>query len=101
MIVEFSSPNIAKNSHAGHLRSTTVGGFLSNLYESAGFDFISADLQPEKDAYKSAGKRGEDTSALESQGLLGEAKVYFKRMEHGDEEAIQLSKIDTFQFITE
>ena len=32
-IVEFSSPNIAKPFHAGHLRSTIIGGFISNLYE--------------------------------------------------------------------
>lgn len=38
MIVEFSSPNIAKPFHAGHLRSTIIGGFLSNLYEEAGWD---------------------------------------------------------------
>jgi arginyl-tRNA synthetase len=40
MIVEFSSPNIAKPFHAGHLRSTIIGGFLSNLYEGAGWDVI-------------------------------------------------------------
>lgn len=38
MIVEFSSPNIAKPFHAGHLRSTIIGGFLSNLYQEAGWD---------------------------------------------------------------
>ncbi|KAL2194717.1 hypothetical protein P885DRAFT_42295 [Corynascus similis CBS 632.67] len=38
MIVEFSSPNIAKPFHAGHLRSTIIGGFLANLYEGAGWD---------------------------------------------------------------
>lgn len=40
MIVEFSSPNIAKPFHAGHLRSTIIGGFLSNLYEGAGWDVV-------------------------------------------------------------
>ncbi len=40
MIVEFSSPNIAKPFHAGHLRSTIIGGFLSNIYEGAGWDVI-------------------------------------------------------------
>ncbi|KAH8805523.1 putative Arginyl-tRNA synthetase, cytoplasmic [Xylogone sp. PMI_703] len=38
IIVEFSSPNIAKPFHAGHLRSTIIGGFLSHLYESVGWD---------------------------------------------------------------
>ena len=40
VIVEFSSPNIAKPFHAGHLRSTIIGGFISNLYELAGWDVI-------------------------------------------------------------
>jgi len=40
IIVEFSSPNIAKPFHAGHLRSTIIGGFLANLYEAAGWDVI-------------------------------------------------------------
>lgn len=38
LIVEFSSPNIAKPFHAGHLRSTIIGGFLSNLYEQLGWN---------------------------------------------------------------
>ncbi|KAI0110423.1 arginyl-tRNA synthetase [Nemania sp. FL0031] len=40
MVVEFSSPNIAKPFHAGHLRSTIIGGFLSNLYAAAGWDVV-------------------------------------------------------------
>lgn len=40
IIIEFSSPNIAKPFHAGHLRSTIIGGFLSNLYEGAGWEVI-------------------------------------------------------------
>lgn len=40
IIVEFSSPNIAKPFHAGHLRSTIIGGFLANLFQGAGWDVI-------------------------------------------------------------
>ncbi|KAK9470559.1 uncharacterized protein V1510DRAFT_422645 [Dipodascopsis tothii] len=40
ILVEFSSPNIAKPFHAGHLRSTIIGGFISNLEERLGFDVI-------------------------------------------------------------
>lgn len=40
VIVEFSSPNIAKPFHAGHLRSTIIGGFLANLYEKCGWEVI-------------------------------------------------------------
>lgn len=32
----FSSPNIAKPFHAGHLRSTVIGHVLANLSEASG-----------------------------------------------------------------
>jgi arginyl-tRNA synthetase len=35
-IVDYSSPNVAKVLHAGHLRSTMIGHVLSNLYEACG-----------------------------------------------------------------
>lgn len=40
VVIEFSSPNIAKPFHAGHLRSTIIGGFLANLHEKLGWDVI-------------------------------------------------------------
>ncbi|KPI39491.1 Arginine--tRNA ligase, cytoplasmic [Cyphellophora attinorum] len=40
VIVEFSSPNIAKEFHQGHLRSTIIGGFLSKLYAQTGWEVI-------------------------------------------------------------
>lgn len=39
-LVEFSSPNIAKPFHAGHLRSTIIGNFLANLYDHLGHDVV-------------------------------------------------------------
>jgi arginyl-tRNA synthetase len=38
LVLEFSSPNIAKKFHAGHLRSTIIGAFLGNLHEANGWD---------------------------------------------------------------
>ena len=40
MVMEFSSPNIAKEFHAGHLRSTIIGAYLSNLYQKMGWDVV-------------------------------------------------------------
>ncbi|XP_076449166.1 putative arginine--tRNA ligase, mitochondrial [Babylonia areolata] len=36
VLVEYSSPNIAKPFHAGHLRSTIIGNFIANLYQCVG-----------------------------------------------------------------
>lgn len=36
IVVDFSSPNIAKEMHVGHLRSTIIGDTLSNVLEFAG-----------------------------------------------------------------
>jgi len=40
IIVEYSSPNIAKPFHVGHLRSTLIGNFLSNLFKAVGHDVM-------------------------------------------------------------
>lgn len=41
VVVEYSSPNIAKPFHAGHLRSTIIGAFVRNVYEANGWKTIS------------------------------------------------------------
>eukprot|EP01132_Coremiostelium_polycephalum_P007771 gene7771-9565_t len=41
IIVEFSSPNIAKPFHAGHLRSTIIGGFMVNIFKALGYEVTS------------------------------------------------------------
>ncbi|KAG8958120.1 hypothetical protein FRC00_003031 [Tulasnella sp. 408] len=40
VVIEFSSPNIAKPFHAGHMRSTVIGTVLSNLYAANGWEVI-------------------------------------------------------------
>ena len=37
VVVDYSSPNVAKHLHAGHIRSTIIGEVLCNLYQSVGY----------------------------------------------------------------
>ena len=40
VLVEFSSPNIAKELHVGHLRSTIIGDCLAKVYEFLGHEVL-------------------------------------------------------------
>lgn len=40
IIVDYSSPNIAKDMHVGHLRSTIIGDSLANFYEIIGHEVV-------------------------------------------------------------
>ena len=40
VVIDMSSPNIAKRMSYGHLRSTIIGDALSNLYKSQGYEVI-------------------------------------------------------------
>ncbi|HHP7230896.1 MAG TPA: arginine--tRNA ligase [Xenococcaceae cyanobacterium] len=40
IVVDFSSPNIAKEMHVGHLRSTIIGDCLARILEFRGYDVL-------------------------------------------------------------
>jgi len=40
VVIDYSSPNIAKEMHVGHLRSTIIGDCIGNLFEFIGHDVL-------------------------------------------------------------
>jgi arginyl-tRNA synthetase len=40
VVVDFSSPNIAKNMHVGHLRSTIQGDSICRVLEFMGYEVL-------------------------------------------------------------
>jgi arginyl-tRNA synthetase len=112
VIIEYSSPNIAKSFHVGHLRSTIIGAFLANVYKTCGWEVISmnylgdwgtqfgmiatgfekygSQAELEKDAIKHLFdvyvQVNKDAEADPS--VKVEAAKWFKRMEDGDESAL-------------
>ena len=40
VIVEYSSPNIAKPFHIGHIRSTVIGNSIYKIYDALGYDVV-------------------------------------------------------------
>ncbi|MFD1135263.1 arginine--tRNA ligase [Paenibacillus urinalis] len=116
MVIDMSSPNIAKPFGIGHLRSTVIGAALYRMYEEAGYTAESVnhlgDWGTQFGKQIAAYKRwGEDERLAkepikeslrlyvkfhdeeENDPSLGpEAREWFKKLEQGDEEAVSLWK---------
>lgn len=41
VVIDYSSPNIAKRMHVGHMRSTIIGNTLLRLYQAVGWDTVA------------------------------------------------------------
>lgn len=112
--IDYSSPNVAKNFHVGHLRTTIIGNSLYKIYSKLGYKVIRINHLGDWGtqfgklivAYKNWGTK----EAVEKDGvaelmrlyvkfheeadqnpeLVDEARAWFSKMEHGDEEALSI-----------
>ncbi len=114
VIVEFSSPNIAKPFHIGHIRSTVIGNAIYKLYHFLGYDTVRINHLGDYGtqfgkmivAYRKWGNK-EDVENEPIKTLLGyyvkfheevethpeldeEARAVFTKLENGSEEEVQL-----------
>ena len=125
VLVEYSSPNIAKPFHIGHLFSTAVGNSLARIYKFLGYDVESlnhlGDWGTQFGKLISAYKRWGDAKTIEKDPinellkiyvkfheeaeknpeLEDEAREYFKKLEDGDEETTALWKYFKDQSLVE
>lgn len=113
-IVEYSSVNIAKPFHMGHIRSTMIGESLRRIYDFLGYDTVAINHLGDYGtqfgklivAYKMWGDDQKITQnpirellsiyvkfhdeAESRPELEDEARAWFTKLEKGDEEAVRL-----------
>lgn len=114
VIVEYSSPNIAKPFHIGHIRSTVIGNSIYKIYDALGYDVVRINHLGDYGtqfgkmicAYRHWGNK-EDVVREPIKTLLSyytkfhveveehpelddEAREIFTRLEHGEKEEVEL-----------
>ncbi len=114
VIVEFSSPNIAKPFHIGHIRTTVIGNSLYKIYKFLGYNTTTINHLGDYGtqfgklivAFKNWGDEKEvkaspiptllklyvkfHEEAENNPVLEDESREWFKKLENGDEEATRL-----------
>lgn len=114
IVLDYSSPNIAKPFHIGHLRTTIIGNALYNIYQHIGYNCVGVNHLGDWGtqfgklivAYKNWGSKEDiekngiealmkiyvkfHDEAEENPGLNDEARSWFTKMERGDKEALEL-----------
>ena len=112
--MDYSSPNIAKNFHVGHLRTTVIGNALYKIYEKLGYNVVRINHLGDWGtqfgklivAYKKWSSREEieekgieelmriyvkfNQEKDEDASLMEEARNWFVKMEQNDEEALAI-----------
>ncbi|MDO4486121.1 MAG: arginine--tRNA ligase [Bacillota bacterium] len=114
VIVEYSSPNIAKPFHIGHIRSTVIGNSIYKIYDFLGYDTMRINHLGDYGtqfgkmicAYRRWGNK-EDVinspiktllsyytkfheEAEKDPSLEDEARAIFTKLEHGEPEEVEL-----------
>ncbi len=116
IVIDYSSPNIAKPFHIGHLRSTVIGQSIKNLHKFCGYECVGVNHLGDWGtqfgklivAYKKWGSKEEiekggidalteiyvkfHKEAEENPSLEDEARAAFTKMEQHDEEYLSLWK---------
>lgn len=114
IVVEFSSVNIAKPFHIGHIRSTVIGDALRNIHKFLGYNTIASNYIGDYGtqfgtmikAYKLWGDDDKlrkspikellnlyvryNTEAENDEKMKEDARLEFKNLEDGQEEAVRL-----------
>lgn len=112
--IDYSSPNVAKNFHVGHLRTTIIGNSLYKIYSKLGYNVVRINHLGDWGtqfgklivAYKAWGN--EETvkengiaelmrlyvkfheEAEKNPELNDQARAWFNKMENGDEDALKI-----------